>query len=181
MIKIINDSGLCYQLHTYLKAQQLIAEGDVKSVLDIGCGNAGKLYAFIYPMVEDITGVDSEAVLVKTEKPFGTWIAADLNKPLQLNRKADLIICADCIEHILFTDIFLGSIRALAAGKVIFSTPNRLSVVRQSLAHRHMWSEDEFVSVLERYGFEILESYIEIERDAYPEYESTVVICKVAT
>ena len=71
------------------------------SVLDVGCGNGSWLKAFENHKIIDIIGVDGfyvpkESLLIDVNK----FVAADLTKPLKLNRKFDLIVSLEVAEHL---------------------------------------------------------------------------------
>jgi SAM-dependent methyltransferase len=71
------------------------------SVLDVGCGIGTWLRVFQDKGIDDVVGVDGSNV----EKsllaiPIDHFIEHNLTKPLNLNRKFDLVICLEVAEHL---------------------------------------------------------------------------------
>jgi SAM-dependent methyltransferase len=71
------------------------------SVVDVGCGSGSWLSVFRDRGVEDIVGIDSEAVPADVlAVPAATVIRHDLTRLLTLNRAFDLVLCLEVVEHI---------------------------------------------------------------------------------
>ncbi|WP_065331823.1 methyltransferase domain-containing protein [Tritonibacter mobilis] len=93
-----------------------------RSVLDLGCGNG--LYPALYTHlgVEDVQGVDGiqQEATVLNEK---SYTVADLQHPLDLGRKYDLVVCLEVLEHLdaEVSDTLFDSIERHAKGKILFS------------------------------------------------------------
>jgi SAM-dependent methyltransferase len=72
-----------------------------KSVVDIGCGTGGWLSVFHEHGIEDVIGVDGDYIdrhqLRIAPEHF---IAADLRRPLALQRLFDLVVCLEVAEHL---------------------------------------------------------------------------------
>lgn len=72
-----------------------------KSVVDVGCGTGVWLKAFGERGVRDIFGIDGdwvkEDMLVIPKESFKS---ADIEKPINLDKKADLAVCLEVAEHI---------------------------------------------------------------------------------
>src|SRR5208282_4073034 len=72
-----------------------------RTVFDIGCGVGQWLAAFQQLGVEDILGVDGDYVdraqlLIPPEK----FLGRDLSRPLDINRRADLVVSLEVAEHL---------------------------------------------------------------------------------
>jgi len=72
-----------------------------KSVIDVGCGVGIWLAEFQKSGIDEFIGVDGEYIdpssLVIPETKFR---AVDLNKPFQLERRFDLVVCLEVAEHL---------------------------------------------------------------------------------
>lgn len=160
---------LMYQWHVYAWAQSLIRESGVRSVLDIGCGAAGKLAKLIAPECDDVLGIDlPSAVQVASERHPGiAFDSIDIEQPnATLGRTFDLIICADVIEHLADSRVLLRFIRTACHPKtrVLLSTPDRArlrgrSCMRSTMSgHVREWAANEFLAFLKQEKYTILES-----------------------
>jgi len=94
-----------------------------RSIVDLGCGIGTWLSAFIEMGIDDILGIDGPYVemskLLINETNF---LAADLGKPILLDRKFDLAISLEVAEHIPDTSAttFVSSLTSLS-DIIIFS------------------------------------------------------------
>jgi SAM-dependent methyltransferase len=71
------------------------------SILDVGCGTGIWLRAALDQGVTDILGVDGvDLPAEKLRIPKQRFRHADLNKPLSLDRRFDLVICLEAVEHL---------------------------------------------------------------------------------
>lgn len=71
------------------------------SVIDIGCGIGTFLHCFKESGINKVLGVDGS--WVNREQLFidnSEFLEADLEKPLDLNRKFDLVLCLEVVEHL---------------------------------------------------------------------------------
>ena len=94
-----------------------------KSVVDVGCGLGTWLKAFEEHGVHDIFGMDGEYVnknhlLIDDHK----FMSFDLRKPINLNRRFDLVISLEVAEHIdeSYSEVFVKSLISLG-DIVVFS------------------------------------------------------------
>jgi SAM-dependent methyltransferase len=72
------------------------------SVLDIGCGLGTFLYEFKKNKVDNIVGVDGNWVdKKKLVISSNNFIEADLEKPINLNKKFDIVLCLEVAEHLV--------------------------------------------------------------------------------
>ena len=90
------------------------------TVIDVGCGLGTWLSVFKEQGVEDILGIDGDYVdRENLQIPQENFLAADLKKPLNLNRQWDLVMSLEVAEHLpdASAEIFVNSLAKL--GKVI--------------------------------------------------------------
>jgi 2-polyprenyl-3-methyl-5-hydroxy-6-metoxy-1,4-benzoquinol methylase len=104
-----------------MKSREEIVERLVKGKNVLDLGNAwGDFSEFIKEHAKSYTSVDIEP---------GADYKHDLNKPLDLKKKFDVIIAGELIEHVLNTGVFLDTIKKQLKPKGTFflSTPNPTS------------------------------------------------------
>ena len=103
------------------------------SVLDIGCGLGTFLYEFKKHQVENIVGVDGSWVdkkkLVISSKDF---VEADLEKPINLNKKFDIVLCLEVAEHLVET----------AANTIVDSLSNHSNIIIFSAALKNQMGQN---------------------------------------
>jgi len=155
------------QYYVYKFCRKLVKEEKLKSVLDIGCGTGIKLMKLIYPVCDEVYGIDQQGIIQYCRKMYGleTFLADDIENPtLSLKKKFDLIICADVIEHILNPDNLLSYIRKFCHNNtyIVISTPER-DILRgrecdfsPKKTHIREWNIKEFRHYLESRKFNIL-------------------------
>jgi len=111
-----------YQKEVYAAAKKLYEEKGLKGILDIGCGSAYKLLANFQQ--DPKAGVELNINWLIEKFPNETWFAFSDNAWKQF--PAQLIICADVIEHVPNPDAFIADLLAHQhAQYFIFSTPDR--------------------------------------------------------
>jgi SAM-dependent methyltransferase len=72
-----------------------------RSVVDVGCGAGSWLAAFATHGIEDVLGVESEAVPSDVLRvPASAVIRRDLTHPLTLDRTFDLVVSLEVAEHL---------------------------------------------------------------------------------
>jgi SAM-dependent methyltransferase len=94
-----------------------------RSVVDVGCGDGTWLSVFAEHGITDFIGVDGEWVdekLLRISKDH--FLAADLTKPLRMDRKFDLAISLEVAEHLpeQCAEVFVNSLVSLSP-VVLFS------------------------------------------------------------
>lgn len=157
-----------YQFSVYRHAVRLIRNHGLRSLLDVGCG-AGKKLEYVHrqcPGVE-ITGVDQPHPIeyCRANYTFGTWFSDDFDRPdLERWPTADLVVCADVIEHVADPDTLLETMGRLCSerGLLLISTPDRDRLYgpgKLEPGHRdHVreWSGPEFAEYLRSRGWKLL-------------------------
>ena len=159
-----------YQYHVYRYAAKIIQEKKLKSLIDVGCGPASKLVRINSEIPDlSITGIDQHDAInyCKKAHSFGEWYIDDFENPdAKLpERKGDLVICADVIEHVLDPDKVLEycKYRLNDGGYILLSTPDRVRIHGENntkpknIDHVREWSADEFSQYLKSRGFKVVE------------------------
>ena len=182
---ILQNAGI-FQQDVYRFAADLALK---KSVLDIGCSYPKKLEKFILPVTKDITGIDLPEIIdwIKEDVQWGQWIACDIEKEsLDLDKKFDLIICADVVEHLDNPNVLMEMIKKHSNEKtlIVISTPDGNTTLKQNngkpanIQHKQEWGRDEFKAYLQSSGLDILESRYVIEQQIKPVYICNYFLCK---
>ena len=188
--KIIENSKI-FQVNIYRIASKLVKTYNIKSVLDIGCGYPSKIQKFLVPLVSNITGVDLlDVIKLSQNLDFGEWIGCNIDEEeLNLNKKFDLIISADNIEHLENPDRLLRAIKQHSHNNtiILISTPDGNTTLKQqngqpaNIQHKQEWNRDEFSKYLLNSGFNIINSNYYVESGGGYPYVCQYCICKIST
>lgn len=121
-----DDRGLkdTFQKEVYEYAATLMAKHQWHTIVDMGCGSGYKSAHYLGQY--KITGVDFSPAIdqARLDFPSYEWINADVFVPA--HHVADLIICADVIEHVEDPDQFMKHMLAIRDWKcLMISTPER--------------------------------------------------------
>lgn len=167
------SSSSLYQVKVYEFAESLIKNLNLSSVLDIGCGFAEKLKRIIYPVCSDIVGIDTKHSIdyCKQKHNFGQWYEDDIENPnLKLNKKFDLIISSDVIEHLVDPDRLLAYIKKHCYDNtnIIISTPERALIGGKdsaagpplNITHVREWDRSELRKYISSRGFKIIKHFL---------------------
>lgn len=161
-----------YQDGVYKFAQQVIKKYNLCSVLDIGCGFGIKLKKYIFPVCKDITGIDLDYIInfCKKTHSFGKWINTNIeNDEVLLNKKFDLIICSDIIEHLFNPNKLLDYLKKIShdTSLIVISTPERDLVHGKkhngppsNNVHIREWNNFEFKQYLLNHQFKIIKYFL---------------------
>ena len=158
-----------YQYYVYKYACFIAKKNKLKKIIDVGCGSGMKLNLLNKSLSDiEIIGIDQQSAVdfcIKNHS-FGEFYEDDFENPKQLGLNADLIICADVIEHLLRPELLLNYIKGnlKKEGFLILSTPERdllydntTNNTPRNKYHIREWNKNELASFVESEGFEILE------------------------
>lgn len=147
-----------YQNDVYLLAKKIANENNVNYVSDVGCGSAYKLMKYF--LEYNTVGYDLELTVnfLRKKYPKNVWVVSNFNDKPQ---KADLVICADVIEHVDNPDDLMRFIMKMNPKHVIISTPDR-DLLHEILGRSHTgppinkhhireWAYDEFYNYISQY------------------------------
>jgi SAM-dependent methyltransferase len=169
------ESSSKYQVRVYAYAKGLIKGYNLRNVLDVGCGYGLKLKEIIYPLCDEIVGVDAKHSIefCKRSHSFGQWFEDDIeNTRLKLDRKFDLVICSDVVEHLVDPDKLIKYIKEYCheGTHVVLSTPERDKIrgrrssgPPENAAHVREWNMLEFREYLTSRGFRIIKHFLVME------------------
>jgi SAM-dependent methyltransferase len=140
-----------WQREVYLIAQALMAANQWRTVFDVGCGSGFKLVTMLGGY--DTLGFETPEIVdwLRVQHPDRMWCSIDAGA----TAKADLVLCADVIEHVVDANETITFIKSLMRkdGLAVISTPDRdLYGLPRDLrlgppinkSHVREWSFDEF-------------------------------------
>ena len=158
---------------------RFVKRGDF--LLDIGCGNGGKLKTFFSDICTNVIGLEnSDKRLEDCQKNFpeGTWIKSDIESE-EFKVDADsqtLLICADVLEHLENPKKLLEKIPANVL--CIFSTCDMSTVdenvIKVNASHKQIYNKDTFIDLIVNAGFAISNNFLYKESI---DYMGCVVVC----
>ena len=141
-----------WQREVYVYAEHLMKQKNHRSVVDIGCGSAFKLLTYLGEFETLGVEVSPTYEWLLRRYPDRRWAKSDF-RTLE-NLSADLVICADVIEHLIDPDELLSLIQRIECENIILSTPDRNRMYRlwnrgrrgppANPHHIREWSFDEF-------------------------------------
>ncbi|WP_441247336.1 class I SAM-dependent methyltransferase [Kitasatospora sp. McL0602] len=167
------DDDVTWQPDVYPYVATLAEHSGFDTLIDLGCGRAGKLAALAAERPDwTYIGVDFGDNLAwsRDNHAFGQWIDADLEKTELLPLAPDLlrrsvVVCSDVIEHLLDPLPLLALTRNLLSdgcSVAVLSTPARefrsgydAPGPPRNPSHVREWASDEFQALLRACGFEI--------------------------
>ena len=138
-----------WQKDVYALAASLAREFKYRTILDIGCGSGYKLVNMLQQY--DTTGIEVEPTFswLQQKYPNRKWLLFDDAEPANLT--ADLVICADVIEHIDNPDDMMDFLADINFRQCIISTPERDAVAGkndygppENTTHYREWNAIEF-------------------------------------
>lgn len=118
-----------WQADIYRAAAILARRAGVSHIVDIGCGTAGKLIPLAAEF--EIVGIDYGDNIEQCHMryPEGEWHNINLQADIVPTKlfKDSVVICADIIEHLVYPDNLIETLRhaASTAAYVLVSTPDR--------------------------------------------------------
>jgi SAM-dependent methyltransferase len=155
----------------YLECRKLYRRRACRNILDIGCGPAMKVRHYLSAECGDIVLVDQATLEPQVRRilPGCTFIPADLERDtLELDRKFDLVICSDVVEHLMDPDHCVDLIRdhLTSRGRAVITTPERdyrrgkHCMTCPNKAHVREWNGPEFIRYLESRGLKVEDHYL---------------------
>jgi len=147
-----------FQNEVYSKARDVYNYNNLKSIIDVGCGSAFKLFKYFNDI--PFTGVEIDPTYnwLCQQYPNNKW---ERYRDNTLN--ADLVICADILEHLEDPDEMMAYIKKLNSKYIVLSTPDKdLGNIPNgppaNVHHVREWSFNEFEKYVSRH-FDILEHF----------------------
>lgn len=141
-----------WQKEVYERAEQLARREQLKTVYDVGCGSGFKLMKHFrnYRTI----GFDVPETLPLLQKTYSDREWRHVPFSDRTIPPADLVICADVIEHVANPGELLEFLKSIASKWIAISTPDRLLLHGEhspglngppnNPCHFREWSFDEF-------------------------------------
>ncbi len=148
-----------WQLEVYQYAAALMHENGMRSVIDVGCGSAYKLVKYLGQY--ETLGLDVAPTVkwLRARHPDRRWLECDFHMHEEM--AADLVVCADVVEHLPDPDVLLQFIKGMEFRLCVLSTPARNLMYRcwerkywgppVNPHHIREWTRREFRSYVSRY------------------------------
>ncbi|MCA8969604.1 MAG: class I SAM-dependent methyltransferase [Planctomycetes bacterium] len=161
------ESSMRFQHDVYRLALDCAERmGSGLRIADVGCGYPSKA-KLLQPFARTLTCFDQPTLesIVRRDFPTFDFVSIDLQEPLELDARFDLIVCADVIEHLVDPDPCLAFLRKCLSehGILILSTPER-DIVRghdcmtsDKVDHVREWNSEEFARYVQSHGLEIVD------------------------
>jgi SAM-dependent methyltransferase len=158
--------GVVYQPDVYPVAARIAAAVGAATLVDIGCGRAGKLIEAARSL--QTIGIDTGDNLAwcRVHHPARRWLECDLDRPHELpipaaDLEGAVLVCSDVIEHLVQPEHLLRALRTalVHARALVLSTPER-DLTRgiadpgppANACHVREWNLPEFARLLEHHG-----------------------------
>jgi SAM-dependent methyltransferase len=140
---------------------KLARELQFRSVMDVGCGQGSLLMELIaeFPHIEpNGTDISSAAVdLARRKVPGGEFHVLDLVTE-HVDRKYDLVVCSEVVEHIEDDVSAMRNLHAMTGGHLIINTvQGRMRRFEAGeVGHVRNYAKGELAAKLELAGFEVV-------------------------
>lgn len=123
-----------WQKEVYAYAAEVLKPQGVKTVYDVGCGSGFKLIEYFHDCSTIGFDVEPTVSFLRSRYPERDWRVCDFH--VDGLAKADLVICADVVEHLLDPDALMRCIGRIASRHIVLSTPDRDLVYKPDSEHR---------------------------------------------
>ncbi len=165
-----------WQREVYAFAADLMRRERWQRVHDLGCGSGYKLVHTLGAF--ETAGFELEPTLsfLQETYPDRAWHPAPPLGAAPSLPPADLVLCADVIEHVADPDAMLRTIAMMTRGPVVLSTPCRALLYPPGSprrrgppanpSHAREWEMGEFADYLGSRGFRVAEHRISNRRQA---------------
>jgi 2-polyprenyl-3-methyl-5-hydroxy-6-metoxy-1,4-benzoquinol methylase len=163
-----------YQDDIYRKVAGFVEKNSLEDVADIGCGSGFKLIKYFDERTTIGYDVGETVEFLEDKYPDKLWEISDYDVP---GCKVDMVMCIDCIEHVLEPNKLLDYIKTFNPAFVAISTPVRSLVSRATNGppsnphHVREWSMKEFHAYISDH-FDI------VHHKAYGESQLTICAIK---
>lgn len=163
-----------FQDKVYAHALEVAKKFDYKLVADIGCGSGYKLLKYFKAFSTVGYDLPKTVSQLNSKYPEREWRVSDFTVA---PKTADLVICADVIEHIFAPNDLLNWIKSMNPKRIIISTPNRDSMC--NLLGRPHAGPPANPHHIREWNFTEFENYISQFFNIVSHYEVTKEFCQI--
>lgn len=110
-----------WQKEVYQLAREIANREHLRTILDLGCGSGYKLVTYLGEFTTIGVDLPPTVEFLRKKWPERTWLTSDLVTPLS----ADMVVCADVLEHMPDPDVMMRFIVQCAPRWIVLSTPER--------------------------------------------------------
>jgi len=159
----IEDPGTAYRTDFIL---EIIMNLRIKNVADVGCGS-GQLIKKISRNIQglNLTGFDVSQKIIEINKnnyKSSDFYCLNLNDDVIIDRKFDLVICCEVIEHLRNWEKSIETLSKLAfsGGYVLITTQSgKIYKHHKALNHLRHFKKEEIEDKLTKNGMTIVKSF----------------------
>ncbi len=143
-----------------------------KVVLNIGCcGNYNDIHVKICEESKECTGIDINKEVLEKLRQMGYNVVYADAQDFDLNKKYDVIVCGEVMEHLPNLDGFFKSVKKHLKDDGIFvlTVPNAFSLMSffHNIYPKYAWNQHYHLfcgktlrNLLEAYGFKVVKMYL---------------------
>jgi SAM-dependent methyltransferase len=148
-----------WQREVYMAAADLMRSEGLTTVYDVGCGSGYKLVHYLGEY--DTIGFDLEPTVMFLRKayPDRAWHFVSLDD--RSFRPADLVVCADVVEHVDNPDTLLDFLYHVTGRYLVLSTPDRDLIYPKG--HRRHGGPPWNIMHLREWSFAELAAYVDLK------------------
>ena len=145
-----------WQKEVYALAAEEAHRSGANTVFDVGCGSGFKLCQHFSGFHTVGFEIGPTVQYLRMNHPARDWRESDFTATI--DEPADIVICADVVEHIPDPDLLMGFLSRLRFGKLFLSTPERWLTYGfdhggppANAAHCREWTMTEFASYVSQW------------------------------